>query len=57
MVVYERFQCKTLTENIFGVLERWSPTEGGDLREVVARGVRLCSVLGSDHEKSLNVLS
>ena len=52
MVVYERFQYKALTENIFGVLElgvvaygRWSPTGGGH------------SVLGSDHEKSPGVLS
>ena len=29
VVVYERFQCKALTENIFGVLGRWSPTGGG----------------------------
>ena len=29
MVVYERFQCKALTENIFGVLGRWSLTGGG----------------------------
>ena len=33
MVVYERFQYKVLTENIFGVLERWWP-----IREVVVRG-------------------
>ena len=33
----------------FGVLERWSPTEGGDLREVVARGgsTVLCFRFGS----------
>ena len=29
VVFYERFQCKALTENIFGVLGRWSPTGGG----------------------------
>ena len=29
VVVYESFQCKVLTENIFGVLGRWSPTGGG----------------------------
>ena len=27
VVVYERFQCKTLTENIFSVLGRWSQVE------------------------------
>ena len=32
VVVYERIQYKALTEDIFGVLGRWSPTE------VVARG-------------------
>ena len=52
MVVYERFQYKALTENIFGVLGRWSLMGGGSLREVVARGIRLYFVLGSDHEKS-----
>ena len=29
VVVYERFQCKALTENIFGALGRWSPMGGG----------------------------
>ena len=33
VVVYERIQYKALTEDIFGVLGRWSP-----LTEVVARG-------------------
>ena len=28
VAVYERFQYKALTENIFGVLGRWSPTGG-----------------------------
>ena len=32
VVIYERIQYKALTEDIFGVLGRWSPTE------VVARG-------------------
>ena len=36
--VYERFQNKALTDNIFGVLGRWSLTGGGRLRDVVARG-------------------
>ena len=62
-IIYERFQNKALTENIFGVLERWSLMGGGRLRKVVTYGrwshveVRLYSVLGSDHEKSLGVLS
>ena len=29
VVLYERFQYKSLTENIFGVLGRWSLMEGG----------------------------
>ena len=29
VVLYERFQYKTLTENNFGVLGRWSPMGGG----------------------------
>ena len=29
MVVYERFQCKAFTENIFGVLEGWLLMGGG----------------------------
>ena len=29
VVVYERFRYKALTEDIFGVLGRWSPTGGG----------------------------
>ena len=37
MAVYERFQFMALTENIFGVLRRWSLMGGGRLR-VVARG-------------------
>ena len=38
--VYERFQYKALTDNIFGVLGRWSLTgaRGGRPRDVVARG-------------------
>ena len=41
MVVYESgFQYKALTENIFGVLGRWSLMEDGRVLEVVARGVR-----------------
>ena len=35
VVVYERFQYKALTENMFGVLRRWSLMGGGRLREVV----------------------
>ena len=38
VVFYQRFQYKALTENIFGVLERWSLIGGGRLRRVVARG-------------------
>ena len=38
VVVYERFQFMALTENIFGVLQRWFLMGGGRLREVVARG-------------------
>ena len=60
MVIYERFQYKALTENIFGVLElgvvaygRWSPTGGGHLREVVARGgsTVLCFRFGQERIK------
>ena len=29
VVIYERFQYKALTENIFGVLGRWSLIGGG----------------------------
>ena len=49
VVVYERFQYKALTENIFGVLGRWSIMGGGSLREVVARGgsTVLCFRFGS----------
>ena len=36
VVVYERFQYNALTENIFGVLGRWSLMGGGRLQEVVA---------------------
>ena len=46
VVVYERFQYNALTENIFGVLGRWSPTGGG---RIVA-GVR-CNVTGEYFEK------
>ena len=35
VLVYERFQYKALTENMFGVLRRWSLMGGGRLREVV----------------------
>ena len=35
VLVYERFQHKALTENMFGVLRRWSLMGGGRLREVV----------------------
>ena len=38
VVVYKRFQCKALTEDIFDVLGRWSLMRGGRLRVVVARG-------------------
>ena len=31
MVVYERLQYKALTENLLGVLERWSLMGGGRL--------------------------
>ena len=37
VVVYERFQYKAVTEDIFGVLGRLSLTRGGRLREVIAR--------------------
>ena len=37
-LVYERFQYKALTDNIFGVLGRWSLTGCGRLPDVVARG-------------------
>ena len=37
VVVYERFQCKAVTEDIFGVLGRLSLMGGGRLREVIAR--------------------
>ena len=49
VVVYERFQYKALTENIFGVLGRWSLMGGGSLREVVARrgSTVLCFRFGS----------
>ena len=36
--VYERFQYKALSDNIFGVLGRWSLTGGGRLRDVVESG-------------------
>ena len=39
VVVYERFQCKALTENIFGVLGRWSPTGGGGTRRFIQNSV------------------
>ena len=35
VVLYERFQHKALTENMLGVLRRWSLMGGGRLREVV----------------------
>ena len=35
VVLYERFQYKALTKNMFGVLRRWSLMGGGRLREVV----------------------
>ena len=35
--VYERFQYKAVTEDIFGVLGRLSLMGGGRLREVIAR--------------------
>ena len=38
VTVYERFQYKALTENIFGVLGRWSLMGGGRPQEVVAGG-------------------
>ena len=38
VAIYERFQFMALTENIFGVLRRWSLMGGRHLREVVARG-------------------
>ena len=49
VLVYERFQYKALTENIFGVLGRWSLMGGGSLRKVVARGgsTVLCFRFGS----------
>ena len=37
VVVYERFQHKAVTEDIFGVLGRLSLMGGGRLREVIAR--------------------
>ena len=37
VVVYERFQYKAVTEDIFGVLGRLSLMGGGRLREVIAR--------------------
>ena len=37
VVVYERFQYKAVTEDIFGVLGRLSLMRGGRLREVIAR--------------------
>ena len=37
VVVYERFQYKAVTEDIFGVLGRLSLMGGGRLREVNAR--------------------
>ena len=47
VVVYERFQYKAVTEDIFGVLGRLSLMGGGRLREVIARGgwtVKLYSI-------------
>ena len=47
VVVYERFQYKAVTEDIFGVLGRLSLMGGGHLREVIARGgstVKLYSI-------------
>ena len=38
VVVYESFRLRPLTEDIFGVLRRWSLIGGGRLQEVVARG-------------------
>ena len=38
VAVYERFQYKALTVNIFGVLGRWSLMGGGRPQEVVAGG-------------------
>ena len=39
VVLYERFWCKALNENILHVLGRWSLMGGGRLRQlVVARG-------------------
>ena len=38
VAIYERFQYKALTENIFGVLGRWSLMGGGRPKEAVAGG-------------------
>ena len=38
VVVYERFQYKALTENIFSILDRWLIIGGGHLPEMVTHG-------------------
>ena len=51
MVVYDRFQYKSSTENMFGVLlvlGRWSRMGGGRLCEVVARGGSTVRSKGTD---------